>query len=275
MGMNVQSFVSFMCVSCLIVGCTGIHDSTTDSHRQVFQQLNDANWKEVFFDSCTEDWSGCWTLDGLKAKVTNSDKGMDFKAGPTRRENASHAVMWTKESFAGNIRIDYEYTKLEDVVEAVTILYIQSTGSGAEGYDKDISKWADKREVASMAIYFNHMNLYHISYAAFKIDNTDPDKDYIRARRYTPESSTGLANTDLKPDYFKTGLFKKGVPHKITVIKKGDDLFMYIRNTEKEQLCHWKTDAFPPILEGRIGLRHMWTRRACYRNFRISQLNDR
>ena len=264
-----------MCLSCLIVGCAENHDRTTDSHWQMFQQLCDANWKEIFFDSCTEDWSNHWTLDGLKAKVTHSDKGMDFKAGPTRRENASHAVMWTKESFAGNIRIDYEYTKLEDVVEAVTILYIQATGSSAEGYGRDISKWADKREVASMGMYFNHMNLYHISYAAFEAGNTDPAKDYIRARRYMPESSTGLANTDLKPDYFETGLFKKGVPHKITVIKKGDDLFMYIRNPEKEQLCHWKTDTFPPILQGRIGLRHMWTRGARYRDFRISQLNDR
>ena len=41
--------------------------------------------------------------------------------------------MWTKESFAGDIRLDYEYTKTDDATEAVTILYLQATGSGAKG----------------------------------------------------------------------------------------------------------------------------------------------
>jgi hypothetical protein len=88
-----------------------------------------------------------------------------------------------------------------------------------------------------------------------------------------PESGEGLANTALEPDYLKTGLFKKSVPHNITVIKTGNDLFMQFRNREKQHLCRWKTDSFPPILEGRIGLRHMWTRAARYRDFRISQLD--
>jgi hypothetical protein len=87
-----------------------------------------------------------------------------------------------------------------------------------------------------------------------------------------PGAKKGLRNTDMAPDYFKTGLFKKGVPHKITIIKHGDDLFMHIRNPEREQLCHWRTDKFPPVTEGRIGLRHMWTRGARYRDFRISTL---
>ena len=53
---------------------------------------------------------------------------------------------------------------------------------------------------------------------------------------------------------------------------KGTELFMYIRNEQIEKLCHWKADEFPPITEGRIGLRHMWTRNAQYRDFRISVL---
>jgi hypothetical protein len=236
-----------------------------------FQRLCDAEWKEVFFDDCTKDWRESWTLDGRKAEITNGKNGMDFQAGPVRKENASHAVLWTKASFRGDLRLDYEYTKLDDAVEAVTILYLQATGSGADGYDKDISRWSDKREVASMSQYFNHMHLHHISYAAFPVGNTDPKQDYIRARRYMPETQDGLTNTDLKPDYFETGLFQKDVPHKITVIKFRDDLFMHIRNQDKQQLCHWKTDTLPPVVEGRIGLRHMWTRAARYRNFRISQ----
>ena len=255
-------------------GCAGIGDKVADPHLKLFRRCSSANWREVFFDSCTGDWNERWRLDGLKATITTSDEGMDFRAGRVRQENASHAVMWTKKSFAGDIRLDYEYTKLDDKTEAVTILYIQATGSGAEGYDKDISKWARKRIVPAMSTYFNHMNLYHISYAAFDVGNTDDVRDYIRARRYMPERSRGLANTALDPDYFETGFFTKGVPHKITVIKKDDRLFMYIRNREKKKLCHWKTDCFPPVLEGRIGLRHMWTRAARYRDFRISQLNS-
>lgn len=238
-----------------------------------FVQLSNLDWKEVFNDPCTEDWTTRWTLDGLKATVTNSEQGMDFTAGPDRKDDASHAVLWTRKSFAGDIRLDYEYVKLDPVIEAVTILYIQATGSGAGGYDKDIAKWADQREVPAMAQYFNHMHLYHISCAAFDIDNHDPENDYIRARRYMPESPDGLENTHFTPEYYKTGLFKPGVPHTITVIKKGNELFMHIRNKQKEQLCRWSTSAFPPILEGRIGLRHMWTRAARYRNFRIFQLD--
>ena len=75
-----------------------------------FLKLSRADWNEVFRDPCTESWQDRWTLDGLKATVVNSEKGRGFKAGPVRKENASHAVMWTKKSFAGDIRPDYEYT---------------------------------------------------------------------------------------------------------------------------------------------------------------------
>lgn len=76
----------------------------------------------------------------------------------------------------------------------------------------------------------------------------------------------------MEPSYFETGLFKKDVPHQITVIKKADGLWMQVRNKEGKQLFHWKTDGFPPIVEGRIGLRHMWTRGARYRDFQIARL---
>ena len=86
-----------------------------------------------------------------------------------------------------------------------------------------------------------------------------------------PGARKGLKGTDLEPDNFRTGLFKTGVPHRITVNKKGNDIYMHIKNDEKERLCHWKNESFPPINEGRIGLRHMYTRGARYRNFRVSQ----
>ena len=182
----------------------------------------------------------------------------------------SQAVLWTKSSFSGDIKIDYTYTKLDTQISAVTILYIFATGSGIDPYKKDIAQWGHLREIPKMSKYFKNMHAYHISYAAYPVNNTDPVADYIRARRYLPVKKNRLKGTDLIPDYFETGLFKKGISYEMSVIKKGDDLFMLISNKKQKLLCHWKTDIFPPIVEGRIGLRHMYTRGARYRDFRIS-----
>jgi hypothetical protein len=125
-----------------------------------------------------------------------------------------------------------------------------------------------------MKTYFNNMNTYHISYAAYGNNDGVDKKDYIRARRYMPEAKKGMNNTALKPDYNDTGLFEPGVPHAVTIIKKGSHLFMHISSKGKEMLCHWDASTHPSISEGRIGLRHMYTRSARYSNFRISGLNN-
>ncbi len=59
-------------------------------------------------------------------------------------------------------------------------------------------------------------------------------------------------------------------PHKTTVIKKARDLFMRIENADQSYHCHMTNPDLPEITEGRVGLRHMFTRSARYRNFRIS-----
>jgi len=235
-----------------------------------FQELAKAQWQQVFHDPCTGNWQDAWFLDGLKASVTNGRDGMTFTAGPTAGDDSCHAVLWTRESFQGDLKIEYEYTRTDRAVRYVSILYIQATGSGDARHPKDIAAWSALRAVPSMRLYFNHMNTYHISYAAFGTKNDDPERDYIRARRYMPDAGKGLRDTELKEEYARTGLFKTGVPHRITVIKKGQVLFMYIQGGGRERLCHFRGDAFPPIVEGRIGLRHMYTRGARYRDFRVS-----
>jgi hypothetical protein len=115
------------------------------------------------------------------------------------------------------------------------------------------------------------MNAYHISYAAFGASKEDPESDYIRARRYLPGPNASLRGTELERDYFEPGLFETGVPHKVTVIKAADELIMQVRNEERTVLCHWKNTS-RPITDGRIGLRHMYTRGARYRDFRVYQL---
>jgi hypothetical protein len=239
-----------------------------------FQELAEAPWRQVFRDPCTgsrqDAWQAAWFLDGKKATVTNGPDGMTFTAGPIAGDDSCHAVLWTKKGFEGDLKIEYEYTKTDRTIRNVTILYIQATGSGDAEHPKDIAAWSALRTVPSMRLYFNHMNTYHISYAAFGQQNDDPDEDYIRGRRYMPDAGKGLAGTELKNEYVRTGLFKTGVPYRITVIKKDRELFMHARGDGREKLCHFRGDAFPPIAEGRIGLRHMYTRGARYRDFRVS-----
>ena len=265
---------TFLFIACSANAEIAANEGVTGKNRERFSEFASANWQEVFFDSGVSDWQNHWSLDGLKSKVTNSEKGMNLKAGPVPKEDASHTVLWTKQNFSGDLKIEYEYTRTDETKQFVTILYIQATGSEEKGFPYDITKWADKRTVPAMKTYFNNMNSYHISYAAYGGDIVEDDFDYIRARRYMPLLKKGLTNTELDPDIFqRTGLFAPGIPHNITVIKKGNELFMMINNTDKEYLCHWVNDKHPGITEGRIGLRHMFTRSARYKNFRVSNLN--
>lgn len=233
-----------------------------------FEQAAAGEWSEVFSDPGKDDWQQKWFLDGEVGTVTNTQEGMVLTAGPEFRNNAHHMVLWTKQSFEGDLKIEYGYTRLDEATNCVTILYIQAMGGGEGPFVKDITKWNDLRKVPAMDMYFNHMNTYHISYAAFPGENDDTS--YVRGRRYMP-GKDGLKGTGLKPDYLPEGLFKTGVPHRITVVKKARDLFVRIENAEQTIHCHMPNPDLPEITAGRIGLRHMFTRSARYENFRISQ----
>lgn len=260
---------STLSIADMHIGPNGIEGEA----RERFLELEAQDWQEAFFDAGTGDWREDWSLDGLKATVTNSGDGMTFTAGPVPRENASHAVLWTKDYFAGDLKVEYEYTRTDEATQYVNILYIQATGNTEEGLAKDIAEWAEQRTVPAMSVYWGNMHTYHISYAAYGGQPVTDDYDYIRARRYRPDISPKKNGPILEPDsYERTSLFAPGVPHRITVIKQGNELFMMIRNEDKEYLCHWENTDQPPVTEGAIGLRHMWTRSARYRDFRVSTL---
>jgi hypothetical protein len=201
--------------------------------------------------------------------VENSTNGMQLTAGPEFENDAHHIVLWTKENFTGDLKIEYDYTRVDSETRAVCILYIEATGSGKGPYANDIAEWNGLRRVPAMNIYFNHMNALHISYAAFPTDG-EVREPYIRGRRYMPETGKAMKGTALLPDYFPKGLFEPRVPHHITVIKKGKEIFMRIENGEQDYICHMSNADLPPVTEGRIGLRHMYTRSALYKNFRVS-----
>jgi hypothetical protein len=266
---DVRSLCIVWALACL--GAYGAEETAPQTDAMTrFRELNRAQWRQVLHDPCTGKWQDTWFLDGKKATLTNGPDGMTFTAGPTAGDDSCHAVLWTKESFQGDLKIEYEYMKTDRTARNVTILYIQATGSGDAEHPEDIAAWSALRTVPSMRLYFNHMNTYHISYAAFGQENDDPEEDYIRARRYVPDAGKGLSGTELENEYAQTGLFKTSVPYRITVIKKGRELFMHIQGDGRERLCHFRGEALPPIVEGRIGLRHMYTRGARYRDFRVS-----
>lgn len=232
-----------------------------------FQQLNDCdNWKLAFSYSGSEDWKDNWFLDGELANITNSDEGMYFKAGPEDKNDAHHAVLWTKESFEGDIKIEFDYTKTDSMQKNVTILYIQATGTGEVPYETDITEWNEIRKIPSMRTYFNNMNTLHISYAAF-----DPTgKEYVRARRYPVTKEVTFKDMMLAPSYDNLKeLFIENIKFHITVIKTKELLFFKVDSENKSHIFEWDLTQKDPIVEGNIGLRHMFTRSALYKDFEI------
>lgn len=258
----------FVCA--FVIPMLGICAGKVPMEKTIFDAADAMNWQEVFFDDCTGDWHEKWFLDGEIASVENFPDGMHLAAGPQFKNDAHHMVLWTKDSFEGDLKIDFDYTRRDFETRCVNILYIEATGSGKGPYAKDITKWNELRKVPAMNMYFDHMNLYHISFAAFP--NNEDDTSYIRGRRYMPETGGGLKGTNFKPDYYPEGLFEPGVPHHVTVIKKGQTMLMRIENEDQTFYCNMSNPDLPPVTEGRVGLRLMFTRSALFKNFRISQL---
>ncbi|MFC2126588.1 DUF1961 family protein [Bacteroidota bacterium] len=224
------------------------------------------DWTIRFSDDCTEHWQTKWHLDGLRADVFNNQDGMVFSAGPVAGDDACHAVLWTKESFKGDIKVEYEYTRTDAQLKFVNILYIQATGTGSGSYKTDIFEWNDLRIIPSMNLYYKNMNAIHISYAAMDPDDKD-NKDYIRVRRYPVISN--FNNTEIPEASFNTGLFVPGKKYKITAIKTTGKLYFRIEGQDKSEYFKWDTSVFPEIIEGRVGLRHMYTSSALYKDFKI------
>ncbi|TDD96282.1 DUF1961 family protein [Flavobacterium cellulosilyticum] len=228
-----------------------------------------SNWHLQFEDDCTKDWKSHWFLDGLRAVIKNTREGMTFSAGPKEGSDASHAVLWTKKSFKGDVKIEYQYTRTDTCTEWVTILYIQATG--IPPYSQDISTWNDARTIPAMLTYFTNMKALHISYSAYDKDNTDITNDYIRVRQYPVLPGQNFNTTTAIPEAsFKTGLFKPGETYTITVIKTAEKLYFKVEGKKDSKLFSWDLSKQLPILEGRIGLRHMFTRSARYKDFKIS-----
>lgn len=233
-----------------------------------FDKINKKKgWHLVFNDDCTNDWTQNWTLDGLIATVQNLNQGMHFTSGPEYKNDAHHAVLWTKKSFAGDVKIEYDFTKTDDEAKCVNILYIQATGDEEGVYEKDISKWDKLREVPTMSTYFKNMNTFHISFAAF--GNQENSFHYVRARRYPKPNDKPFKVTQIAPSYDSQGFLKKNQTYHITAIKNKNWLFFKMESKDGVELFKWDISNIKPINEGRIGLRQMYTRSSIIKNFKI------
>jgi hypothetical protein len=78
----------------------------------LFEKLNNStSWNLEFQDDGTTNYQKHWHLDGLIAKVENSKKGMLLQAGPEFGNDAHHMVLWTKQTFKGDVKIEFEFTR--------------------------------------------------------------------------------------------------------------------------------------------------------------------
>ncbi len=235
---------------------------------QSFEVLNDSiKWRLAFSYEGTKNWGDYWHLDGEVATVENTKEGLLYSAGSENGNDAHHAVLWTKKSFEGDVKITYDYTRTDKETRNVCILYIQATGKGEEPYVKDIFEWNDLRKVPTMRTYFNNMNALHISYAAFT--NKGEKYDYVRARRYPTSDDVGFEDTKIPPSYDNVGFFETDETYHITAIKTEKTLTFKVKGKSGEQVFSWDLTQVKPIKEGRIGLRQMYTRSAFYKNFKV------
>lgn len=242
-------------------------NAQNNKYYEEFLNLEHKQKKMVFYDTFKSNWQKKWFKDGEIAKAVHRNGGLELYAGEEAYNDAHHTVLWTKEEFSGDIMIEYDFTRLDDSkYHFVNILYIQATGSGNGVYEEDISQWNHMRKIPAMDVYFKNMNTYHISYAVTGIPQEAKD-EYIRCRRYIPGKN--LQGTDLKPEYFNTDLFKKGITYHIKVIKYNNQIYMNVTGDMKNKTFYFDGSKVPSIEKGRIGLRQMFTRNSRYANFKI------
>ncbi|MFA9191020.1 DUF1961 family protein [Flavobacterium sp. FZUC8N2.13] len=262
--MNLKPFLIL-----ILLLSVSIHAQNADDKE--FEILNKSKqWQLQFQDSGTKNWQTKWFLDGLQANIKNTKAGMLFHAGAKAGTDTDHAVLWTKKSFKGNLKIEYNFTRKDSATKWAIILYLQATGIGVAPYVEDISKWNPLREIPAMKTYFSNMKALHISYASFENDNNDSKKDYIRVRQYPVISGQNFnTTTEIPNPFFETGLFKTEENYTITVIKTSEKLYFKVIGKNTSKLFCWSLKNQPSLLEGRIGLRQMASRSALYKDFSV------
>lgn len=225
------------------------------------------DWQLAFADDGSGDWRAKWFLDGDTATVENTPEGMILRAGPDIKDNGDSMVLWTRDGFVGDVKIEYEFTRHDRAVEGVNIIYLKATGIGEAPYEKDIVAWKELRNRARMPLYFNYMNALHISYS---VGLPDVEGEYIRARRYpAPVNVPFQKVTEIEGTHWGTGLFKLDVPYQLTVVSAGNVMTFDVCGDGRNEHFEWDVSKFPPLFEGRVGLRVMPCRISRVRDIKV------
>lgn len=214
-------------------------------------------------------WETDWFLDGETARVTGTPDGFVFKTGPVEGGDASHGVLWTRREFSGDLRIEFDYTRLDSNIDhtSVCLLYVHAKGKGREPFVEDIEAWRDLRKVPQMSLYFRNMKLYHVSFAC----TGGKDFNYVRARQY-PTKGNFAVDTVIEPSFDNVDLFKPGDTYHMVFEKRGTKLSL---TATKDGVSHewtWDASRFPELTSGRIGLRQMRGRESRFANVRVTEL---
>jgi hypothetical protein len=233
------------------------------------QAENKKQWKLIFSDNFKTSWQQNWFLDGEQAKLENTGNALLFCAGTMPASDLAHSVLWTKKSFEGDLQIEFDFVKRDTATKFVNIIYLFAEGSDSGAYRRDIWLWKDLRRIPAMKIYFNHIRAFHISFAAYENDNSDPLKDYIRARLYRPESGKGLEGTEILPEYLQTGLFIKDEKYHIRITRIAGKISMLVTGENKKTETEWILPSGDNPVSGRIGLRVMGGRISEFANFKV------
>lgn len=236
--------------------------------KDAFNALNDRSWNVQLQQASTSDWRQHWSLDGQHCRINNDDAGLEFQAGPEAGNNAHHGVLWTKQRFVGDMKVEFEFTRLDEINRYVCILYFHANGIGEGAYAKDIHSWAHLREEPWMKTYFEHMDMLHLSFAAFGNNDDEPD-DYLRVRRYPVRADRDFSQIEVEGTVHKTGLFLPGKPYAVTLVKTTDALGLHICGDGKELYHCWDISGVEPTVEGPFGIRHMWQKHAIYKDLKI------
>lgn len=234
----------------------------------------------LFSDPMTVDWREHWFLDGERAILENKEDGLHYTATPSNvnkneaRElfDAHHAVIWTKQEFAGDIAIRYEFTRVSPGF--TSLLYIHARGIGTPPYEEDIHAWRHLRTTSAMNLYFTHMNLTCFTF-----------REQIRPRRYPWVDAGGKDYEDrLIGEMLDYDKIPVGQSYTVEVEWRRESLTL--RLTEIGNPANVLERAFdttegvdsrrPPLSDrGRIGLRHMGGTAFIYRNFEVRSLAPR
>ncbi|HKL22885.1 MAG TPA: hypothetical protein VJ904_13845, partial [Tichowtungia sp.] len=231
----------------------------------------------LFEDPMDGDWQKNWFLDGKKTLLMNLDGGLYFSAGSVTKYddkveyNAHHAVLWTQQEFDGDIRVSFETKQVDQSDYGNVLIYLQAQGIGTPPYEEDISGWSELREVPAMNKYFTYMDLLSLSL-----------RKELRLRRYPLRSMDGS-------EKFSSLIGSMEDWHGMTrdkwfrfVIEKRKESYTFKSyDAETGELLEeftWDTSGqggkrdLPFVEKGRIGLRHMSTKKSIYKNFKVERL---